>query len=445
VFGGLLSKDFFKKLLTIICYLTLIHGLYWVFILFFGRYDLISGAVGMFVGQSTGFLIFIYIATTLLLLKLKASDRVDNPKKYFALMFTGFFIVAMFCMPLLLTPVSISHAEQEFADAFGENWEEKIPDDVKEKYFLKTPFSLTQYFLGVPHKDCKIERNILYHQEGDVKLYFDVYMPKKNDKDLPGNRSIIIRIHGGGWTIGDKSLEGMVVNKYLAAQGYVIFDIQYGLREDINFENMIKFKYQGDIFTPKNVLGDFTVEDQIRHIGIFTKKLEEKYAAEYDANIKSVYIMGDSAGGHLTSVFGFGYNDRHGKYAEFFNNTYSDNLVIKGLVPIYPAVDAKLYFDKYMPDLLDGDPKSNPDLFEAYTPSNLIDKNDPPALIFQGTSDGLAPMEQSAMLEEAMDDNNVPCVRLLFPLAGHANDVFYNSNYGQVYLYYLERFLYLTQ
>jgi len=433
-------KDLTKKILVILCYLTFLHGLYWVFLLFFGANDLISGAIGMAVGQSTGFLIFIYIAATSLLLKLKGKEK--NPRAYYAILITGLFIAGVFTLPLLLTPIAIYQADAEFAAAFGEDWREDIPDDVKQ-YFLKTPFNLPQYFLGIPHRDCKIETVKYYEGEG-VTLYFDVYMPLEDDDDLPGKRSIIIRIHGGGWMLGDKGWEGMVVNKYLAAQGYIIFDIQYGLQQNINVNEIIKFKYPGDIFTPKNVLGDFTVEDQIRHIGIFTKKLENKYADKYDARLDNVYIMGDSAGGHLTSVFGLGYNSRHTDHADFWNETYSESLIIKGIVPIYPAVDSEYYFDDLAPDLLDGDPDTHPELFEAYNPSNLVDTDDPPALIFQGTSDGLAPMDQSILLEDAFDKEDVKCCRLLFPLAGHANDVLFSGNYGQVWLFYLERFLFLT-
>ncbi|MHA1343686.1 MAG: hypothetical protein ACTSQG_06850 [Promethearchaeota archaeon] len=438
------KKPLLKKILTLLCYLTLIHGIYWVFLMFFGMYDLISGTVGMAVGQSTGFLIFIYIATTLLLLKLK--DKNQNPRAYYSIMIIGLTISGLFAVPLFLTPIAITNAESEFSAAFGENWEDKIPNDIKEDYFLKTQFNLPQYFLGIPLKDCKVERDIKFYDNESITLYFDVYQPKEPNEKLPGKRSIIIKIHGGGWTVGDKGIGNMpAVNKYLAAQGYIVFDIQYGLRKNINFMNKIKFDQRDSIISPGHKLGDFTVEDQIRHIGIFEKLLVKKYADKYDANIHSVFIMGGSAGGHLTSLFGLSYNERGGKFAKYFDDLYTHNLTIKGIIPIYPAIDARLYFDYYMPDLLEDDPESNPELYNAYTPSELVDGADPPCLIFQGTSDGLAPMEQSKMLERAYEDVDGKCCRLLFPLAGHANDLLYNSNYGQVWLYYLERFLYICQ
>ena len=83
--------------------------------MFFGASDLISGAIGIAVGQTTGFLIFIYIATTMLLLKLK--DKEKNPRAYRAIGLIGFTISGLFALPLMITPLAINIAEDEFAVA----------------------------------------------------------------------------------------------------------------------------------------------------------------------------------------------------------------------------------------------------------------------------------------------------------------------------------------
>jgi hypothetical protein len=93
-----------------------------------------------------------------------------------------------------------------------------------------------------------------------------------------------------------------------------------------------------------------------------------------------------------------------------------------------------------------GVPYTSPsNIFEAFTPSELVDANDPPALIFQGMADALVSPYMSAEIETAMDAAGVKCCRLLFPFAGHANEMILNNPHGQVWLYYLERFLYLNQ
>ena len=229
MYGNLNKANLARKILIIACYAVMINGIYWVLVMFIGRvfgmYDIMSGYAGLIIAQSAGFLVFIYIAVTMLLLKLKSKKK--NPVSYYAVMIIGFAITAAFTMPIVLTPLSVTQSESEFAAAFGEDWEKKIPTSVKEKYFLKTPFNLAQYFLGTPHKDCIIKQDVFYYDGENITLYFDVYMPREPSKDLPGKGSVIIKIHGGAWSLGQKSIWNMLaVNKYLASQGYIIFDIE---------------------------------------------------------------------------------------------------------------------------------------------------------------------------------------------------------------------------
>lgn len=427
---GILNKlGIVKIILAILCALAFIIGIFSVFQIYVGGTDAISRVANWFMAQIGEFLLFIVIAATFILLKL--TGKKNHPKIYFAIMIIGFLIAGLNSVPLLLTPVSISNANVEFNAGFGENWESTIPDDVKP-FFMPSPFNIPQQFLGVPHKECQIIENVLYYEDPDeeVSLYFDVYMPKEPDENLPGNRSTIIKIHGGAWVAGDKSTGNMpVVNKYLAAQGYVVFDIQYGLRDTGSLGALA-------IITPENVIGNYTFIDMVNQIGIFTKLLENNYAAEYNANLESVYIMGGSAGGHLTCVTGFGYNE------DYFNGTFSENINIKGIIPLYPPSSISWAGAS---GLLPGSPETDPELFDKYSPTANIDSNDPPCLIYQGTGDKLVDVSNSIEIKSRCDNVGVTCCNLLFPLAGHASDIFFNTNFGQVWLYYLERFLFLTQ
>ncbi len=42
-----------------------------------------------------------------------------------------------------------------------------------------------------------------------------------------------------------------------------------------------------------------------------------------------------------------------------------------------------------------------------------------------------------------LDNANEEICVLLFPFAGHANDLYFPGYYNQVFLYYMERFMYL--
>jgi len=395
--------------------------------LFFGGGILrgITIVIEEFVAQSSVLMLGLCIAVTILLMKLLASRRINHPKQYYAIIIIGFTISGLNSMSLLATPYTIINADLEFKDAFGLNWRNTIPSNIKN-YFLQSPYFISSHFLSIPEKSIIVEKDILFYEGENISLYFDVYMPAKPAAQLPGNGSIIINLHPGAWMSGGKGTWNMIsTSKYLAGQGYVVFDIEYGLID--------WFEYGAAApDTPEHVMGNFTIEDQIRHIGIFTNSCESEFAATYGANLDSVYFMGRSAGAHLAGVAGLGYN------YDFHNTTFSPNMVVKGVIPLYPPSAA--------PELLLKENRStNPDLYNAYDLAHLSDPLDPPVLIFQGTSDGQVSIERVVALEADIESKGVECCLLKFPFAGHANDFVLSTNIGQVWIYYLERFLYLTR
>ncbi len=266
------------------------------------------------------------------------------------------------------------------------------------------------YFLGSPTYDCITLEDILYFngstsiypQDHAITLYFDAFLPPNNGHGLPGENSTIIRFHGGGWVIGDKALQNMnQMNRYFAAQGYCVFDIQYGLNNESSL-------FEGIPGTPTNVLGNFTMDDILRHIGNFTFFLEN-HAEGFGANLDSVFISGGSAGGQLTSATALSLT--HGNYSIF-----SSEYTVKGQIPFYPANNAQLDF------ILTSRPEwINPDL--------LVDVDSPPCLIYQGDRDSLytrAIAHQQAYLDVGRED----CAFLVFPYAGHASDLYFMGYYA---------------
>ena len=421
---------FLKLLLVILSFLTFIIGIYFTIVLLIPINDGISSSLSYFIAQISGFLMFLYLITTILLVKLIPTIKRKSLVKNCVLVF-GLVLTFLNALPLIATPISIQTAENEFNVAYGEDWSAQIPSTV-DSYFLPTQFNLYNYFLGFSHRDCNVETDVKYYDNDGFQLYFDVYYPKSTTTQLPGNNSVIIKIHGGGWQFGDKSLGNvLVLNKYLAAQGYVVFDIQYGLL-DAGGSTFIP--------TPDYVRGNLTLHDMVYQIGYFTKQLETTYASTYNANLDSVFIMGGSAGAHLTGVIGLGYND------PYFAGNFSNALNIKGIIPIYPPNFADPYFThEPLSRLIPGDPISNPLAFEKFTPSNLADATDPPAIIFQGLRDDLVPLINAETIKSALNVNGVDCMLLTFPFAAHASDLIVGNTFSQVWVYYLERFLYLEQ
>jgi len=410
-----LIKKLIKIFAAIICGVILFIGIDFALLTLFGTifsFGELNATLGMFVAQMDLFFVFLNLSITVILLKL--IDKQRSPHGFYAVGIVGLVISGILMAPLCVTPYSIDLAESDFATAFGSNWRDNIPNNIENEFFLKTQFSIPEYFLGMVSDQYRVNANIQFYDAEGIQLYFDVYMPLVDGSTLPGNNSVMIRIHGGGWTAGDKGLANMMqMNKYFAAQGYIVFDIQYGLHDE------------GDqiLLTPEYVRGNFTVDDMVRHIGNFTKYLA-LHAGEYNANLDSVFVSGGSAGGHLACAVGLGIASGN------YSSTFGDNMTIKGLIPFYPG---------------NGHPTRFGGSVELINPDDyLVNASSPPCLIFQGVEDGIVHWSITQDLKDAYTAaGNDKCAAIYLPLGGHASDLYFTGYYNQVFLYYMERFLYL--
>lgn len=416
-----------KFLIGVFSVLILIFGIFWIYLLFFGGRQIggITIIIEEFVAQSSVLVAGLCVSVTLLLMKIFSSRRKKHPKQFYAIIIIGLTISGLNLMSFFATPYTIVNAESEFDEVFGSNWEDNIPNDVK-KHFLQMPYLLSSHFLTIPQNSVNIDKDVLFYTGENITLYFDAYTPTTSATELPGNGSIIINLHPGAWMSGGKGTWNMIsTSKYLAAQGYIVFDIEYGL---INW-----FEYVAEApDTPEYLKGNFTIEDQIHHIGIFVNKCVDEYAATYGGDIKSVYYMGRSAGAHLAGVAGLGYN------YDYHNTTFNSNIEIKGVMPLYTPSAAPA-------PLLRVNRTEDPEIYNAYNLSHISDPADPHVILFQGTSDSQVEIEGVLSLETKMENKSVKCCLITFPFAGHAQDFVLSTNIGQVWMYYLERFLYLTQ
>ncbi len=451
------AKKALKILLGFICFNILLIGIYFVFLLFLGdpmgigpitesdlTFDftqhmdlswdllpfglaLLNGVIGIVVAQFAVLFGISFLCASILLLKM--INKKKHPMIYRSIGVLGLVITGINLAPLCLTPYYIATSEQSFAEAFGVNWKENI-DPNAEQYFLPSQFSIPGYFLGMRQKDCGLATDILYFngsissysQDKNITLKFDVYWPKSESSNLPGKNSTLIWIHGGGWMLGDKGNYRVTMNKYFAAQGYIVYDIQYGLIR-------IPFNVDAGILAADYKVGDFDINDQVRHIGNFcqyiSNPLNPYSASKLGANLSSTFIHGGSAGGHLTCASTLAI------WSNNYTNWFGSAITIKGYVPYYPG--------NGIPDtmMLDGDDN-------LINPEKMVNGTSPPCLIFHGTSDGLATPAISIRFKNAYTaSNNKECAILWAPLGGHAADIFYAGYYNQVFTYYMERFLYL--
>lgn len=301
--------------------LILLFGIYLTYKLLVGRS---SDLVEMVLPANSLYVSIIFFTLCVFVLKmLPKTLRVLR----ISVMIMGLSFALIFSLPLLSTLLTISDVESAYAKAFDKE-PTKIVAPTDKQYFSEAPFRLPDYFLGVASGDHQVQQNILYYEgktgvDQGIKLYFDAYMPPEGKEDLPGKHAVLIRIHGGAWTAGDKgSLNRAQINKHFASQGYVVFDVQHGLSHaDQLFDSL-------DV--PKNKVAGFTIDDMVRHVGIFTDYLA-KHHEEFGANLDSVFLSGRSSGGQLANAVALGAQSRD-------HNVIHPNLTIKGIISVYPAI-----------------------------------------------------------------------------------------------------------
>ncbi|MYL64314.1 alpha/beta hydrolase fold domain-containing protein [Bacillus hwajinpoensis] len=399
----------FSKLLVWGNIVVLIVGLFTSSMILF-RYE--NGGYAPYVNQLALFYAFVFLASTVLIIKGSKSWKRPHPTLRSFLMIGGFAISFVHFLPLLSVPIIIDHAKEQVENAFAQ-WDSS---SFHSSEFQQTPFSLPAYFLGIPPADVEGEKDVLFYEgtegvDDGVELRFDSFLPKEKDGKLP----VLIRIHGGSWANGDKGdANVMQQNTYFAEQGYAVFDIQYGLT------TLSSYGLSNNV--PDDVRGSFSVDDQVRHIGFFTKYLAE-HAEEYDLDLSTTFISGGSAGGHLATASALAMTE--GKYGDWF----SEELKVKGLIPYYPANKGPA---------LGGITGTE----ELLWPEQLVSEDSPPALLFHGTHDTYVGYETAASFKETYAENdNKKAAVIYMPFGNHGSDFYFAGYYSQTFTYYMERFM----
>ena len=101
----------------------------------------------------------------------------------------------------------------------------------------------------------------------------DVYRPQ----DAPAKLPVIVSVHGGGWVYGDKNLYQYYCMS-LAQRGFVVVNFTYRLSPEHKF--------------PCHLEDTVRVFDWV-----------QKEGAKYGMDRDNVFAVGDSAGGHILSLF----------------------------------------------------------------------------------------------------------------------------------------------
>jgi acetyl esterase/lipase len=265
----------------------------------------------------------------------------------------------------------------------------------------KTPLrQLVWPFRDVP-RDIEVIKNLSYAPEHGRRGLLDVYKPPGEVNDAP----VLLQVHGGGWTIGNKDQQGLPLMRHMASRGWVCFAINYRLSP--------RSAWPAHITDVKRAIA------WIRANG-----------KEYGADPSFIAITGGSAGGHLAALAALTPND-----PDFQPGFEDADTTLQAAVPFYGVYDvagatgsraATMMRDRFLgPRVFFDDPRSNPEPFEKASPILRVRQDAPPFYVIHGVNDTLVSIGQARSFVEKLRETSDSAVAYS-ELSGtqHAFDVF---------------------
>ncbi|WP_295222355.1 alpha/beta hydrolase [uncultured Chryseobacterium sp.] len=226
--------------------------------------------------------------------------------------------------------------------------------------------------------------NLKYGEHERQKM--DVFLPSGYAVNSP----VVLLIHGGGWTMGKK--EHMIqIQKMLFQHNIPSINMNYRL---VSKAKKITYREQ--------------LEDIDSAIVKFNS-LAEKAELQPDNYI----LLGESAGGHLALLYGYGHPERVKKIislsgpTDFYSPQYLNSFYSKYSSPtIQKVVGTK--FDR----------KNLSEEFKKASP--IANISDLPTLLFQGNQDFLVNQKQGLALDSALTAQNIAHKFVYMERTGHA-------------------------
>ncbi|MCK0110041.1 alpha/beta hydrolase [Flavobacteriaceae bacterium S0825] len=228
-----------------------------------------------------------------------------------------------------------------------------------------------------------------YYQELDVaygndaKQTFDIYLPA----DRENTTKVMILVHGGGWSGGDKSEMNLFKNFVRQEHPNVaIVNMNYRLADDNNNPYPMQ-------------INDIT--SVINHL----KENSEHYTIGDDFG-----FIGVSAGGHLSLLWSYAFD------------TDNDVKMVCSVVGPTNFTDPAYLNnnDAHLQELLDlfgVEPTTA--FLEEVSPLHRVTASAPPTILFYGGQDPLIPTTQGTALRDELSDLGVTHEFTLYPDAGH--------------------------
>jgi acetyl esterase/lipase len=314
---------------------------------------------------------------------------------------------ALSAVPITQINDTIRDLDKSMKDGLGEDYESHISPEALSR-LIEEPFSLSNS-LGAHTRniDVGVTYDLSFAQRATRALKLDVYQPR-----IPpavGDRyPVVLVLHGGGWRNGDKGQYYGAVHRYIASQGYVVFDAQYRFSQEAPFPAQLE-----------------DVRDALRWI--------KQHRDEYQIDPQKIVLLGRSAGGHLALQAAY-------RAVDDFTDTN-----VCGVISFYAPTDLRITgveHDERVVTLVGGKSYEVPDLYVDASPLEFAKGwHIPPTLLIHGYKDGIVSPVHTELLLNRLRLNKTPAAALRIPWARHGFDAVTMGAGAQITQYYLDRFL----
>lgn len=243
-----------------------------------------------------------------------------------------------------------------------------------------------------------VHRDVEYARPGGLPQRLDLYIP-----DGAGPWPLLVWVHGGGWSGGDKALNQAGAQVRQASRGYAVASVNYRL--------------SGVAAHPAQV---HDVKAAIRWL--------RAHAAAYGIDAARVGVWGSSAGGHLAALVGTsgGVPSLEGPDNPGFSSTVS------AVVDWYGPSDLPSMQAQGLPCGGDHSSATSPEgrmlgcavaacpqTAREASPISWVSAEDPPFLVVHGTADCTVPPLQSLTLHDALRAAGVDSSLTMIEGGGH--------------------------
>ena len=300
-------------------------------------------------------------------------------------------------------------------DGLGIGWQRAIPPEVYHRFGQSHRTDMWGPLRYLLKARVDVTRDVLFAAPDGHPLRLDVYEPREGE----GLRPAIVVVHGGAWFHGDKSDYAFGLHdRWLAGQGYVVFDVQYRLT--------------GRWPAP---LSD--VKCAVRWV--------RANAARYQVDPTRIALIGRSAGGHLALMAAYTANDPGYPPSCFGDdgNLPGDERV-QAVIASYAPTDLRLWQAERggaIDHLLGGLPDEIPDVYRGASPVSHVRPGLPPTMVIHGQRDRTVPPAHSELLVNALRAAGVTTVALRIPWGRHGVDSLLVGLTGPMIQYDVDRFL----